>query len=837
MTQLPAPAPKQPRYLCIHGHFYQPPRENPWLEAVEYQESAAPYHDWNERITLECYGPNTAARISTHDGKILDIRNNYRRISFNFGPTLLQWMEINRPEVYHEILAADRDSVSERGGHGNSLAQTYNHTIMPLAKPREKTLQVEWGLEDFRTRFRRDPEGMWLPETAVDTDTLEVLVSNGIRFTVLAQRQARRWRPLGHGEGDPWHPCDGENIDPTRPYVYKLPSGRDIVLFFYDQPISQSIAFEGLLHDGGHFAHRLMMGFSPGRNWPQLLSIATDGESYGHHHHNGEMALAFALHVIERDNLAVLTNFGEYLERHEPEHEVQPWEKSSWSCVHGVERWRSDCGCNSGMHPGWHQRWRKPLRQAFRLLADESESVFAEQGPALFHDPEAALRDYIHVLLGEREEKPLRFIEKHALKPTDHGEAMRALRLMEIMRNAHLIFTSCAWFFDEVTGIETVQNMKYAGRLLQLIRPYRRRLEARFLDLLERAESNVEDLDNAAEAFRRFVKPQIVDLQRVAAHHCIVNFDRPADGHHRLFCFQIVERDGVVRTIGGTTMKLVRLSATSEVDGEQVDLFCVVLHFGGHDFRCSVRMQTGSSPFEEIRSTLLSICEHQSLTDLVRLVDDQFGREYFSLNHLFAEGRRELLQRITIRSFARYEESITSIYHENRKFMDYLLDVGAPLPAGFLAAADFVLKKELLDQLVQFRHSGDETRLLELARHVRRYQVRVAADPRIVRCFEVELEVAFQQVAADPSVAHCNVAVALLDVIRALHIHLNYWEEQNIVFALLHNRPLPSRLGRNGVALRKRPDGISPALIRLANRLGVHPPREHAATEEIAAAP
>ncbi|MCC5874704.1 MAG: DUF3536 domain-containing protein, partial [Candidatus Sumerlaeia bacterium] len=808
MTQLPAPVQKHPRFLCIHGHFYQPPRENPWLEAVEYQDSAAPYHDWNERITLECYGPNTAARISTHDGKILDIRNNYRRISFNFGPTLLQWMEINRPEIYHEIIVADRDSAAERGGHGNSLAQAYNHTILPLATAREKAIQVEWGMEDFRTRFHRDPEGMWLAETAVDTDTLEVLAANGIEFTVLAQRQARRWRPVGGREGSPWHSSDGSSIDPTRPYVYNLPSGRSIVLFFYDQPISQSIAFEGLLHDGGHFAHRLMMGFSPGRDWPQLLSIATDGESYGHHHHNGEMALAYALHVIEQDKLARLTNFGEYLSLHPPDHEVQPWEKSSWSCVHGVERWRSDCGCSSGMHPDWHQRWRGPLRQAFRLLADEAEAVYTENAPQYLRDPEAALREYVRVLIGERGEKPLSFIEKHVRKPADPRDSLRALRLLEIMRNAHLIFTSCAWFFDEVTGIETVQNLKYAGRLLQLVRPYRKRLESRFLELLERAESNLDMPENAAEAYRLYVRPQVVDLQRVLAHHSIVNFDRVSDGYHRLFCFQLVERDSVVRQVGSTTIKLARVDAMSEVDGEQVEAICVVLHFGGHDFRCSVSVHLTSVSFEEIREMLLSVSQHQSLTELVRLVDDHFGREYYSLDHLFSEGRRELLQRITVRSFERFEESITSIFIENRKFMDYLLDVGAPLPAGFLAAADFVLKKELLENLGRFRISGDDALLMETSRSINRYQVRVAADHSVVRRLEVELELAFQRVADNPSDENCNMALALLEVVRSLRIHLNYWEEQNIVFALLHGRSLPSRLGHNGVQQRMVGEGI-----------------------------
>lgn len=796
------------------------------------QESAAPYHDWNERITLECYGPNTAARICSHEGKILDIRNNYRRISFNFGPTLLQWMELNRPEAYEEILAADRLSAEERGGHGNSLAQCYNHTIMPLAGKREKALQVEWGLEDFRRRFERDPEGMWLPETAVDTESLEILAANGIRFTVLAQRQARQWRNRGPRDG-PWHSCDGASIDPTRPYVCPLPSGRSIVLFFYDQPISQAIAFEGLLHDGVHFASRLMMGFSPARDWPQILSIATDGESYGHHHQNGEMALAYALHVVERDRLARLTNFGEYLSLHEPMAEVRPWESSSWSCVHGVERWRSDCGCNSGMHPGWHQKWRGPLRAAFRMIADAAESVYTEEAPGLFRDPEAALRDYVRVLIGERGEKPRRFLEQHAIDPLDHGESVRALRLMEIMRNGQLIFTSCAWFFDEVSGIETVQNLKYAGRLLQLIRPYRGKLEARFLELLLSTPSNIPGLGSGAAAYDRFVRPQIVDIQRVIAHHAIVNHDRRCDGPHHLFAYELRERDGIVRGAGATSLKIARVHATCLVDGEQAEAIYVVIHFGGHDFRCSVRAIAGEGAFEEIRDTLLPVLEHQSLTSLVRAVDDHFGKDFHALNHLFSEGRRELLQRITIRSFERYENSLAAIYTENRKFMDYLLDAGAPLPEGFLAAADFVLKKQLLEELSRFLETGDDALLNEIAAYMLRYHVR-AKDPIILRRFEQALEVAFHRLAGDPTAERCQAAGALVELIRKLHLPVNYWEEQNIVFALVHGRPLPRCLGANGGVVHDRAKPVSSALARLADRLGISPkPRMESAVEPI----
>jgi alpha-amylase/alpha-mannosidase (GH57 family) len=806
------------RYLCIHGHFYQPPRENPWLDSVEVQESAAPWHDWNQRITTECYGPNTAARMSTWDGHIQDIRNNFTRISFNFGATLLQWMEQHHPEVYEEIIEADRQSVQLRGGHGNALAQGFNHTILPLGTDRDRLVQTVWGMEDFRERFGRDPEGMWLPECAVDLKTLDCLAQNGIKFTVLAPRQARRFRLLDGSAG--WLDCDGARIDPTRPYYCTLPSGRSIVLFFYDGPISQAVAFEGLLNDGHHFAHRMMQGFSGAREWPQLLSVATDGESYGHHHHHGEMALAYAMHVIEQDRLATLTNFGEYLSRYTPSAEVQLWPNSSWSCVHGVERWRSDCGCNSGMHGGWHQKWRGPLREAFRMVAAKADEVFDQQAPKLFKDGEAALLDYVKVILNPNEEETGKFLRRHALVQERHDQKVDCLRLMEMMRNAQLMFTSCAWFFDEVSGLETVQNMKYAGRLLQQLRVHAPGLEARFLAALERAPSNLAELGSAAEAYRRYVKPNVIDLHRLIAHHAILHFDRALEGHRQVFCYEVHERDCVVRALNGWHLKLCRLAARSLIDWEQIDCTVIVLHFGGHDFRCSLAGPLSYSAFEQIRQDVLEKFERRSLTELVRCVDEHFGRSYFGLEQVFVEGRRELLQRITMDAFTRFDNSLRQIYEENRKFMEYLIEANAPLPQGFLSAAEFVLKTRLLADLDYFVATSDADRLLETAREAGRFHVRLG-DPMVMRRLEAVSVDFFRALAINPTVSTCRLALRLLEVFTVLEVKLNSWEAQNIVFALLHQRPLPAFLARQ---VHKPSDNLAevlPGLRELAEKLRV----------------
>ena len=341
------------RYICIHGHFYQPPRENPWLEAVEQQESAQPYHDWNQRITAECYARNGASRVLDSDGRIREIVNNYSKISFNIGPTLLSWMEAKDPDAYRAILEADRLSLERFSGHGAAMAQVYNHIIMPLASTRDKRTQVIWGIRDFERRYRRRPEGMWLAETAVDVESLDIMAEQGILFTVLAPHQARRAKKLT--EKRAWDPADEENIDLRRPYLCKLPSGRTIAVFFYDGPVSRAVAFEGLLHNGESLANRLLGAFDRHGSGNQLVHIATDGESYGHHHKFGDMALAYALYYLEQNNRAKLTVYGEYLEKNLPQYEVEVVENSSWSCMHGIERWRDNCGCNSGGKPGWNQ--------------------------------------------------------------------------------------------------------------------------------------------------------------------------------------------------------------------------------------------------------------------------------------------------------------------------------------------------------------------------------------------------------------------------------------------------------------------------------------------------
>ncbi len=482
------------------------------------------------------------------DGRIIDIINNYARISFNFGPTLLAWMEQQAPDVLDAIVEADRQSRGRFSGHGSALAQAYNHMILPLANSRDKRTQVLWGMRDFEHRFGRPPEGLWLAETAADTPTLEALAAADIKFTILSPFQASRVRSLRGGR---WSNVDGGRVDPSRPYLVRLPSGRSLSVFFYDAPLSKAVAFENLLGSGEGFAVRLMDGYDDGRDWDQLVHIATDGESYGHHHRYGEMALAAALDHVESNRLARLTNYGEYLERHAPAMEAQIHEPSAWSCPHGVSRWYADCGCNSGGRPGWHQRWRAPLREALDWLRDTLAPRFESMAANLLKDAWAARDDYIAVILDRSEESRAAFFERHALGPLDEDQQIAALRLLELQRHAMLMYTSCAWFFDELSGPETVQVVQYAGRAIQLLQNLGGGdLEPEFMERLAQAPSNIPEHRNGRVVYEQFVKPAIIDREKLGAHFAVGSLFEDYPENARVYSCTFEQRQKVTLTCG-----------------------------------------------------------------------------------------------------------------------------------------------------------------------------------------------------------------------------------------------------------------------------------------------
>ncbi len=682
------------RYVCIHCHFYQPPRENPWLEAIELQDSAYPFHDWNERISAESYAANAFSRVLTGDGRIEKIMNNYSRISFNIGPTLLSWMEEKSPVAYRAILEGDRESRKAFSGHGSALAQGYNHIILPLANARDRMTQVRWGIRDFTHRFGRAPEGFWLPETAVDLDTLEILAREGIRFTILAPRQAAMVRKKGSRE---WRDASDGRIDPTIPYELKLPSGRKICLFFYDGPISQGVAFERLLDKGEFLADRLLGAFSDQRPWPQqLVHIATDGETYGHHHRHGEMALSHALRLLEANPEIRVTNYGEHLKKFPPTHAVRIFDNSSWSCVHGVERWRSNCGCNSGGRPGWNQEWRGPLREALDWLRDTIAPLFEGEGRKVFKDPWAAREDYISVVLDRSDASVDGFLGKHASGDLTPARKTRALRLMEMQRQAMLMYTSCGWFFDEISGIETVQVLQYAGRVVQLCGEISGdSVESGFLDRLERAASNVTEHGNGRHVYDKFVKPAMVDLHKVGAHYAVSALFENYGDRARIFCYDVDREDFRVQTAGNTKLVMGKARVTSGITRESALVTFGVLHMGDHNVSGGIRDFRGDEAYETLTQEIGNAFKAADLPEVIRTVDKHFGQGTYTLKLLFRDELRKILHVILDQMLSQAESTHRDIYNHHATMMRFLSGMGIPLPDPLYASASVALNAEL----------------------------------------------------------------------------------------------------------------------------------------------
>jgi alpha-amylase/alpha-mannosidase (GH57 family) len=681
------------RYVCVHGHFYQPPRENAWLETVELQDSAYPYHDWNQRITAECYAPNSVARILDDQSRIVQLVSNYSRISFNFGPTLLQWLENNEAEVYEAILSADRLSMQKFAGHGSAVAQPYNHIILPLASQRDRRTQVLWGIGDFERRFKRRPEGIWLPETAVDLETLEILAEEGVRFTILAPHQAARVRRAGVRL---WQDVTGAKIDPTRPYSQQLASGKSIALFFYDGPIARAVAFEGLLTRGDLFADRLIGAFSDQRTWPQLVHIATDGESYGHHHRFGEMALAYALNQIESKKLARLTNYGEYLERHPPTQQVEIIEKSSWSCFHGIDRWWSNCGCNTGVHANWNQEWRTPLRNALDWLRDSLSGPFETQARKFLKDPWAARNEYIDVVDNRAPEIVERFFSRHAIGSLDPSSTATALKLLELQRHAMLMYTSCGWFFDELSGIETVQIIQYAARVVQLSQElFGESPERPFVEKLALAKSNLLDRGNGRDIYNEIVRMAMVNWERIGAHCAVRSLFESYPDKTSIYCFRAEREDYQVFNAGTARLAVGRVKLTSEITQESSILSFGVLHMGDHNVNGGVQEFMPDELYQSLLRELVPPFTRADFAEVVRVVDRCFGESNYSLRSLFREEQRTVIENILASALGQSETLYRQIYEQRAPVMRYLTDLHIPLPKAFTAAAELVLNGDL----------------------------------------------------------------------------------------------------------------------------------------------
>ncbi len=823
MTETP------PRYLCIHGHFYQPPRENPWLETVEVQPGAAPYHDWNRRITAECYAANAQARLLDERGLIARILRTYERISFNVGPTLLSWLAEQAPRVYQAILAADAESQRRFSGHGSAMAQVYNHVIMPLACRRDKVTQVRWGLRDFKSRFGRAPEGMWLPETAVDLETLAVLAEHDIRYTVLAPHQAKL--------------PPGATLDPTRPYRVRLPGGQAIAVFFYDGPVSRAVAFEHLLGSGERFLSRLLGAFPAEPRGPeaQLVHIATDGETYGHHHKFGEMALAYVIDRLEqalpsrradglpasggsKDGAArgagtapLLTNYGEFLSRHPPRDTLEIVENSAWSCAHGIERWRADCGCNSGGNPGFHQRWRGPLRAALDALREAITPLYVERATPLLRDPWAARDDYIDVINDRSERSRSRFLRSHAARRLNAEEQVAVWHLLEMQRHSQLMYTSCGWFFDDIAGPEPTQIVQYAGRVVQLAEALGQAgLGETLRQLLAQVPGNTAAVPDGRALYDRCVLGVAVDMQhsQIAASYVLsqlvggpLGAAEPqgvpeAEGAQtRLFCYEIVPRSHACYRTGAISLSRGTLRVSSLITTAGHELSYVALHFGAAQVAIGIGPAQGpdAQPDSDGVDELQRYLDAADIPALLAALSRRYGPRLYALGDVPLDSQRaalEALLQVTLRPLS---EALTQLSATHAPlFKDAARGaLGIAIPRELVVARELMLAHDLTHALRQPRlHRPFIAQLLQQAQ-----AEHVGLDLSAARR---QLDATLQARLADCE-DHADSESALAELVSVVELaaeppfSLDLIETQNLCYALRHE-VYPSQRSRGATA-------------------------------------
>jgi alpha-amylase/alpha-mannosidase (GH57 family) len=790
-------------YVTVHGHFYQPPRENPYLDTIERQPSATPFHDWNERIHHECYRPNAFARVLNERGDVIGIVNNYEYLSFNIGPTLMSWLERYDVEVYQRILEADRKSCDRLNGHGNAIAQVYNHIIMPLANERDKYTQIRWGKEDFRSRFGRDPEGMWLAETAVDYPTLEALVAEGIRFIVLAPSQAERCRLIPNDEQpvSQWIEVGGSQIDPTRPYRCFLANGKHIDIFFYDGPISRDMGFNEVLSNSHHFAGRLSQAVRGAHRPAQLISVATDGETFGHHKGGTEKCLAFAFTQEFPTRNWTVTNFAHYLSINPPTWEVELKPVTAWSCAHGVDRWQEDCGCGGGGL--WHQKWRRPLRDALDWLRDKLTKVYEETGSKLFLDPWQARDEYIQVVRDRSAANVDHFLTRHRKRKLTPAEQVDALRLLEMQRHALLMYTSCGWFFEEISRPEGVQILRYAARALELAGEISGiQLEKGFLRRLTQALSNVDFFKHGGEVYRQLVVSAQISFKQVVAHYAISSLYTTYPQQQRIYCYEAQQLDYQLQRLGSLTLAVGQVRLVSEITWESSHLVFAVLHLGGWDFHCCIQPFAGRRAYSQLKDKLFDALKQASAAQMILAMTPLFNGESFSLQDLFAEERHRIMALLSHETLTRLDQLYSQVYRDNYGVLMAFHRDELPVPQELQVAAEIALshrcvtsikalEQEISDPQLSWSHLAELEAIATEANHQRARlkipEVKQALEKLILRSLWQLLH------DANPGTLEADIhrIERLIELGNQLHLGLSLDRCQELYFSCLHSHIEP----------------------------------------------
>jgi alpha-amylase/alpha-mannosidase (GH57 family) len=821
-------------FVAIHGHFYQPPRENPWLEILETEESAHPFHDWNERIAMECYRPNAHARILDGQSKILEIINNYSSISFNFGPTLLPWLEKHFPSVYQKILEADRESL-RRFGHGNATAQVYNHIIMPLANDRDKETEVLWGMADFERRFHRKPEAFWLPETAVNYATLRVLVKYGMRYLILSPFQAARVRSFG---GKKWTDVSQGRIDTTRPYrcFIQDASGKKLLdqfidIFFYNGIISKEIAFGDLLKDGNNFCNRFTQFYQESKQRPQLIHVATDGETYGHHMKFGEMALAYALDKGFPARGFELINYGSFLKRFPPVHEVEidegpKGEGTSWSCGHGVGRWKENCGCSTGGKPGWNQKWRKPLRESLDFLRDELSQVFEREGGKIFQDVWKARHGYIEVILNRSPEKVKSFFDQYGAEGLDEKGRLKGLKLLEIQRHTLQMYTSCGWFFNDLAGIETIIVLQHAARAIQLAEELAEgEIEKTFVQHLSEAKSNLPEMGKGDQVYQRLVKPRWVTPERVVNHYAITSLLDSGDRKRQIYSYRVekihyekIEKEANLLVVG-------QLRITSEIIPEPREFLFALIPSEKEVFRTWVLEKKEGTELSTLKGKVQESFEKGERA-MTRVLSSLLGNRIFTIQDTLKEERQPIFQKMIQKEFDEHCQIYADIFDRTRQAVEALSREGLEIPYEIRVAAEVTLSDRLFQEAKELNRDFEGTikgrkidEIVEEAKehgyHLRKERSLLALNKMVMERMNALHKTKGSDLSRQAELA--EEVLTLLDLAKKWDFEISLEEAQNLMGEILKECAggLEQCWWENGT-----PKLFSPSLITLAEKLG-----------------
>ncbi|WP_017294428.1 DUF3536 domain-containing protein [Geminocystis herdmanii] len=784
-------------YVTVHGHFYQPPRENPYLNTIERQPSAHPFHDWNERIFYECYRNNAFARIFNNQGDIVGIVNNYEYMSFNMGATLMSWLEKYDRAVYQRIIEADRASCQRLNGHGNAIAQVYNHIIMPLANERDKFTQVRWGKADFYSRFGRQPEGMWLAETAVDYDTLEVLIAEGIKFIILAPSQAKKCRPIG--DNKEWLEVGGGQIDSTRPYRCYVDNGAYIDVFFYDGPISGDMGFGDVLLSSNHFYSRLNLAVRGDKRQSQLISVATDGETFGHHKKDTEKCLAYAFTKEFPQKGWTVTNYAHYLSIVTPTWEVELKPATAWSCYHGVERWKDDCGCGGGGE--YHQKWRKPLRESLNWLRDELTKVYEDVGYHYFKNIWLARDEYIEVILDRNPDTVEKFLHRHASHNLSPSEQIDALRLLEMQRHSLLMFTSCGWFFEEISRPEGTQILRYASHALELAGEVAGvQLEKEFLDRLSEAESNIKEYSNGEGVYRQAVIPSQVNLEQVTAHYALSSLYNDYQSEQTIYCYSAQKLDFQKQQIGSLTLAIGQVRLTSQITWESGHFIFAVLHLGGWDFHCCIQPFSSRLAYTEMKEELFSILKQASVVELVLTMSKLFGNKSFDLKHLFAEERLAIMEKLTVTTKKRLDQLYTQVYRDNYSILLAFQRDEVPIPQELQVAAEVAISYRCIKVIEAINNNipdldNLEPYLIELdaiATEANNLQCQLEI-PKGKKTLEKLILFSLEQILSDQDISEYDIQMIDRLIKLGKKLKLNLWLDkiQEIYYDFLYTQLVP----------------------------------------------